>query len=324
MSGRTGEVTVLDLAPAAGDFRAELTAGLAKSPRFLPCKYFYDERGSELFSKICEQPEYYITRTELRILGDHAKEMADAVGPRIELIGFGTGAGTKTRLLIAELEDPVAYVPVDIAKDQLVESSASFARDFPRMDILPVCADYLQPLVLPTPLRASDRRVVYFPGSTIGNFEPQDAEIFLQRIAKICERGGALLIGVDLQKDPEIIERAYNDAAGVTAQFNLNLLARANRELGANFQLDRWKHVAIYDAEIGRIEMHLVSEIEQTATFASKTFSFRKGEHVVTEYSYKYSPESFIKLARRVGMKFDRMWSDEARLFGVFLFSVAI
>ena len=324
MSGQAGEVAVLDLAPERGDFRAELIDGLTKSPRFLPCKYFYDETGSELFLKICELPEYYITRTELRILRDNAEEIAATLGPGVELIGFGTGAGTKTRLLISHLEDPVAYIPVDISKDQLVESSATFSRDFPTMDVLPVCADYLQPLVLPAALRPAHKRVVYFPGSTIGNFEPRDAEIFLQRIAEICGRGGALLIGVDLQKEAAIIENAYNDSAGVTASFNLNILARANRELDANFDLDLWVHRAIYDAKIGRIEMHLISKAYQTANIGPETFVFEEGEHLITEFSYKYSVAGFTQMARSVGMKFERLWTDEAQLFGLFLFQVVI
>lgn len=322
MSYGGGSVAVLDREPTKSDLLTDVIAGLTSAPRTLPCKYFYDERGSELFQKICELPEYYVTRTEITILRLHAHEMAELIGAQSELIGLGTGAGTKTRILLDELRDPVAYVPVDISKEQLEQSTRLFQKLFPSLEILPVCADYLQPVVLPTPAKKPSRNVVYFPGSTIGNFEPEEAINFLRRICNACGKEGGLLIGVDLQKDREILERAYDDAQGVTAQFNLNLLTRANHEIGADFRLDEWKHRAIYNADVGRIEMHLISKRDQTVHIADQEFRFRDGEGIVTEYSYKYTPEGFDALAAKAGFRRTAMWSDNAQLFGVFYFTV--
>ena len=317
---RTSTESVLDLEPTSADFLAEAVAGLSRSPRTLPCKFFYDEHGSELFQKICELPEYYVTRAELQILKNQGRDIAKHLGPGIELIGLGTGAGTKTRLLLDELHAPIAYVPVDISKEQLQQSSAQFRELFPDLEVLPVCADYLQPVTLPTPRRKPQRKVVYFPGSTIGNFEPDVALDFLQRIRRVSDEEGGLLIGVDLQKDRKILERAYNDAQGVTAEFNLNLLVRANRELGADFNLNQWKHRAVYNAEAGRIEMNLISETDQTVHIADHEFHFRAGEKIVTEYSYKHSPKGFSALAARADFQLAQMWTDDAHLFGVFYF----
>jgi dimethylhistidine N-methyltransferase len=321
MSGRAGEVTVLDLAPAAGDFRSDVINGLSQKPATLPCKYFYDERGSELFSRICELPEYYITRTELRILTDNAREIAATVGPGIGLVGFGTGAGTKTRLLLEQLQEPVAYVPVDISKEQLLNSCAAFSRQFPSLEVLPVCADYLQPLVLPEPVRPPERVIVYFPGSTIGNFEPDLAGEFLKRLRNVAGNGGGLLIGVDLKKDKHIIERAYNDSAGVTAAFNLNLLVRANRELGADFDISQWRHQAVYNPNDGRIEMYLISQRSQAVRIRDEPFQFAEGEKITTEFSYKYSRDELVALAKAAKFEFQRVWTDDAQLFGLFFFA---
>ena len=321
MSHHSGAV-VLDLEPAKSDFLSEVVAGLSGKPRTLPCKFFYDDRGAELFQKICELPEYYVTRTELQILKQYRAEIAARLGDGIQLIGLGTGAGTKTRLLLEDLREPVAYIPVDISKEQLRQSTTLFRQLFPQLEILPVCADYLQPFELPSPKRTPVRKVVYFPGSTIGNFEPEDAGEFLRRIAKYCGNGGGLLIGVDLQKDKDVLERAYNDAQGVTAQFNLNLLARANRELGADFDLNHWRHLAIYNADAGRIEMHLLSKVEQSVRIGETPFHFDADEKITTEYSYKHTPEGFAALALSSGFAFEHMWTDDARLFGVFYFTV--
>jgi dimethylhistidine N-methyltransferase len=305
----------------SSDFLADVIAGLSSNPRTLPCKYFYDERGAALFQRICELPEYYITRTEIDILDRNRAEIASQIGANTELIGLGTGAGTKTRILIEALKDPAVYIPVDISEKQLRESTALFQKIFPDLEILPVCADYLQPVALPSPIRKAAHNVVYFPGSTIGNFEPNEALGFLRRIANICHRDGGLLIGVDLKKDQPVLEAAYNDGAGVTAQFNLNLLDRLNRELGADFDLDQWRHRAIYNSSAGRVEMHLISEIDQFVHFDEHKFHFRRGEKIITEYSYKYAPEEFAALADKAGFEFVRMWTDDARLFGVFYFS---
>jgi len=296
-------------------------AGLSYDPRTLPCKYFYDERGAALFQKICELPEYYITRTEIDILDGHRAEIASQLGPNLELIGLGTGAGTKTRILIEALDKPAAYIPVDISEKQLRKSSMLFRKIFPDLEILPVCADYLQPVVLPSPRHKAARNVVYFPGSTIGNFEPKEALEFLRRVANVSGQGGGLLIGADLQKDPSVIEAAYNDSAGVTAQFNLNLLARLNREIGADFDLSQWQHRAIYNSDAGRIEMYLISATDQTVHIGDREFHFRAGEKILTEHSYKHTPEGFIALAGQAGFDFVKLWTDDARLFGVFYFS---
>ena len=254
-------------APESAEFLADVIAGLSSNPRTIPCKYFYDAHGAALFQKICELPEYYVTRTEIDILDRSRADIASQLGPNIELIGLGTGAGTKTRILIGALENPAVYIPVDISEKQLRKSAALFRKTFRHLEILPVCADYLQPVSLPSPSRKPARNIVYFPGSTIGNFEPDEAVQFLRRIANVCRGGGGLLIGVDLKKDRQVLEAAYNDSAGVTAKFNLNLLQRINRELGADFDLDQWRHRAIYNPKAGRIEMHLISEADQIVHF---------------------------------------------------------
>jgi dimethylhistidine N-methyltransferase len=273
-----------------------------------------------LFQKICELPEYYVTRTEIDILDRCRADIASQLGSNVELIGLGTGAGTKTRILIEALENPAVYIPVDISKKQLRQSTALFRKIFRDLEILPVCADYLQSVVLPLPLRKPARNIVYFPGSTIGNFEPDEALQFLRRIANVCRGGGGLLIGVDLKKDRQVLEAAYNDSAGVTAEFNLNLLKRINRELGTDFDLHQWRHRAIYNSNAGRIEMRLTSETDQFVRLNEHKFHFRRGEKMITEFSYKYKPEEFEALAAKAGFHFVRMWTDDARLFGVFYF----
>ena len=314
---------LLQRSPAISAFLAETIAGLSKSPKELLCKFFYDDHGARLFQKICGLPEYYITRTELGILRVRGAEMADALGPNIELIGLGTGAGTKTRILLEELRDPAVYIPIDISKEQLQRSTARFRKMFPKLEILPIAADYLEPLELPLPRKPSARSVVYFPGSTIGNFEPIAATKFLRRLSDLAGQDGGLVIGVDLQKDPRIIEAAYNDRQGITAEFNLNLLVRANRELGADFDLNNWRHRAIYNPSEGRIEMYVISQIDQRVRIEDRQFDFRRGEKVLTEYSYKHTPEGFAGIAHQAGFRFEKLWTDKARLFGVFYFTVA-
>jgi len=304
-------------------FLEEIMAGLSKSPRSLPCKFFYDERGAQLFQKICELPEYYITRAELQILRRQGVAIAAALGDQIELIGLGTGAGTKTRILLEKLREPAVYVSIDISKEQLQKSTERFHKLFPKLQILPVTADYLEHFEVPLPRRVSSRSVVYFPGSTIGNFEPNGATEFLHRLVDLCGQDGGLLIGVDLQKDKAIIEAAYNDSQGVTAQFNLNLLVRANRELSADFDLNNWRHRAVYNSDEGRVEMYLISECDQRVHVEGRPFDFGAGEKILTEYSYKHTPEGFAALASRAGFEFKRIWTDDASLFGVFYFAVA-
>jgi dimethylhistidine N-methyltransferase len=315
---------VVDTAPDRIEFLDQVVAGLSRYPRTLPCKFFYDARGAQLFQEICELPEYYITRTEVQILRLRGAEIAATLGPSIELIGLGTGAGTKTQILLEELIQPAAYVPIDISKEQLENSTARFREKFPNLAILPICADYLEPFELPLPRPVSARSIIYFPGSTIGNFEPAAATDFLQRLTELAGEDGGLVIGVDLRKDPSIIERAYNDRYGVTAQFNLNLLARANHELCANFILKQWRHEAVYNPVEGRIEMYLISEVQQAARVGDRVFDFSRGEKILTEYSYKHTPEGFTRLANDAGFVFEKLWTDDAQLFGVFYFSVAL
>lgn len=322
MSQPSGEVELLDLAPATSDFLEEVVAGLSSSPRTLPSKFFYDARGADLFVQICELPEYYITRTEHQILRAHGAEMAASIGANAELVGFGTGAGIKTRMLLDHLENPIAYVPVDISKEGLKESARTLHEAMPDLEILPVCADYLQELRLPIPSRKPDHVAVYFPGSTIGNLEPAVAREFLRRVCELCGRSGGLIIGVDLQKPREILEAAYNDKAGVTAEFNFNLLVRANRELGADFVLPCWRHQAEYNEQQGRIEMHLISERAQTVHIGDHEFSFEAGERIISEFSYKHTVAGFAELAASAGFRLSRTWSDPQQLFAVFHFIV--
>jgi dimethylhistidine N-methyltransferase len=324
MSGAPGRVTVLDLEPVSADFLAEVLAGLSSSPRTLPCKFFYDERGADLFQKICDLPEYYITRTERELLRRYAPEIAESIGPNAAVIGFGTGAGIKTRLLLEHLRNPIAYIPVDISKQRLIDSAVELSRAMPALEILPVCADYLQELQFPKPLRKPDHVAVFFPGSTIGNLEPPVAEDFLRRVCRLCGKSGGLLIGVDLQKSRDVLEAAYNDSAGVTAEFNLNLLVRANRELIADFDLARWKHRAVYNASQGRIEMHLLSQGPQTVHVGGREFLFADGEKIITEFSYKQTLEGFARMAASAGFReAARVWTDPQQLFAIFHFAVA-
>jgi dimethylhistidine N-methyltransferase len=324
MSGVPGRVTVLDLEPVSADFLAEVLAGLSSSPRTLPCKFFYDERGADLFQKICELPEYYITRTETELLRRYAPEISESIGANAALIGFGTGAGIKTRMLLEQLQNPIAYIPVDISKQRLIDSAVELSRAMPALEILPVCADYLQELQLPRPLRKPDHVAVYFPGSTIGNLEPAVAKEFLQRVCRLCGENGGLIIGVDLQKGRDVLETAYNDSAGVTAAFNLNLLVRSNRELGADFDLSHWRHRAVYNQDEGRIEMHLVSDGEQTVHLGGHEFRFGAGEKIITEFSYKHTLDGFARLAASAGFReASRVWTDPEKMFAIFHFAVA-
>jgi L-histidine Nalpha-methyltransferase len=301
---------------ATSEFLRDVLDGLAREPKVLPCKYFYDARGSELFDWICDLEEYYPTRCEAEVLRRHAAEMAAIFGPRCVLIEYGSGSSRKTRLLLDQLRDAAAYVPVDISAEHLLQSAQSLAIRYPGLPIRPVAADFTRSFALP-PLPAADRRVVFFSGSTIGNFQPSEAVGLLVHIARLVGHGGGLLIGVDLKKDRRTLERAYNDRAGVTAMFNLNLLARINNELGADFALDRFSHRAIYNETAGRIEMHLVSEEAQAVHVGDRTFPFDKGETICTEYSYKYALEETRAMAARAGFAVEHVWTDSDGLYSV-------
>ncbi len=321
MSDNAGGIALLDLEPASSDFLEQAVAGLSSSPRTLPSKFFYDERGSDLFLQIAELPEYYVTRTETEILRQYGTEMADSIGENAELVGFGTGAGVKTRMLLDHLRNPIAYVPVDISKQSLTESAEALSRAMPNLEILPVCADYLQPIKLPTPSRRPDHIAVYFPGSTIGNLKPDVARHFLERVCRLCGKSGGLIIGVDLQKSRQLLEAAYNDRAGVTAAFNLNILVRANNELGADFDLEHWRHRAVYNEEASRIEMHLISETEQLAHLGGHEFHFVPNDKIITEFSYKHTVDGFAALAGSAGFQLAHVWTDPQELFAVFHFT---
>lgn len=298
------------------ELRREVIEGLSRPQKSIPSKYFYDERGSELFEAISELEEYYPTRTELAIMEEYIAEMAAAVGPRVELIEPGSGSSRKTRLLLDALNDPAAYVPIDISGEFLNLVVEGLRSDYPELAIRPVRADYTRPFEIDDDDLSYRRRVVYYPGSTIGNFEPGKARAFLDLIANLVGPGGGLLIGVDLKKDKEILEAAYNDAGGVTAEFNRNMLKRMNRELGANFEVQNFDHNAFYNEEEGRIEMHLVSREEQHVEIGRIAFLFREGESIHTENSYKYSVDEFRELAAD---RFDlqEVWTDSEELFSV-------
>ena len=298
-------------------FAEDVRRGLAESPKRLSSKYFYDARGSRLFEQICVQPEYYLTRTELAIMREHAGDIAATLGPDVLLIEYGSGSGIKTRLLLEHLQRPTGYVPVEIARDALAVSVAALHVALPTLEILPVCADFTHRFSVVQPLRRARRHVVYFPGSTIGNFDDASALVLLCKMHAEMESGGGALIGVDLKKDPAIIEAAYNDAAGITAQFTLNLLTRLNRELGADFNLAAFRHRANYNATAGRIETCLVSTREQRVHVAGTTAHFAAGEAMRVELSCKYALEDFARLAAQAGLRVVQVWTDAQRLFSI-------
>ncbi len=304
-------------AQAIAEFRADVLHGLAQTPKRIPSKYFYDARGSQLFEEICAQPEYYLTRTELAILEENAAAIASAIGPRALLVEYGSGAGIKTRLLLDALEQPVGYVPVEISRSALDASVENLSEEFPEVDMLPVSADFTQPVDLPAPDQAARRTVVFFPGSTLGNFEQREAIALLRTMAIEMGRQGAALVGIDLKKDAAILEAAYNDAAGVTREFTLNLLTRINRELQADFNLDEFDHRARYNAQAGRIETHVVSRIDQVVAIGTHRFAFAAGEAMLVEYSCKYAVEEFAAMAAKAGLRVVRSWSDSRQWFAM-------
>jgi dimethylhistidine N-methyltransferase len=311
-----------DLHPDTSTFLDDVLTGLALPAKALPPKYFYDERGSELFEAICELPEYYPTRTELAMMRQYAGEMAQSIGPSALLIEYGAGSGRKTRLLM-EACAPAAYVAVDISRTALQQCAAQLAVAYPGVRIEAVCADYTRGLRLPEPAGVqAARRVIYFPGSTIGNFTPQDALRFLREASTVAGPGGAMLVGVDLKKAPARLHAAYNDAQAVTAAFNLNLLTRINRELGGDFDVQGFAHHAFYNESKGRIEMHLRSLADQRVQIAGHGFSFRTGETIHTENSCKYGVEEFQQLARDAGYVPYHRWIDDEQLFSIHLLTV--
>lgn len=299
-------------------FKQNVLEGLKKSYKSISSKYLYDERGSELFEKIASLDEYYPTDAETEILETYSDEISDAVGSNSLIIEFGSGSSTKTRLLLKELDDIAGYVPVDISEDFLFEQADKLRSDFPGLTIKPVAADYTKPFEVGLNGDAS-QRVIFFPGSTIGNFTPDEAKDFLFQSAEILQKGGGLLIGVDLKKDPDILNKAYNDSEGVTAEFNLNLLQRINRELDGNFDLGRFHHRAFYNESEGRVEMHLVSLDNQAVEIAGETIQFKKGEMIHTENSYKYTIEEFKDLISEEYTR-KKTWLDSNEYFSLHYF----
>jgi len=310
-------ITFHDLHPTADDLGADVLRGFSRTQKSIPPKYFYDAEGSRLFDAITELPEYYPTRTEMAMLRAYADEIAAKAGTGHLLIEPGSGSCTKARILFEGLQ-PCAYVPMDISRQHLQLAAEEVAVEYPWLEVHAACTDFTRLMSLP-PTSPAGRRLAFFPGSSIGNFDPDVAVDFLALVAEMVGPGGRLLIGVDLQKDKAVLEAAYNDTQGVTAAFNLNLLKRINRELGADFDLAYWRHRALYNESLGRIEMHLVSCRAQTVSLLGQTFEFAEGETIHTENSYKYSIDGFRTLAARAGFVTDTVWTDDQQLFSLHL-----
>jgi len=312
--------TFHDLAPGEESFRDAVLSGLGRELKSLPCKFFYDTRGSALFEAICEVPEYYLTRAEMAILETYAGAIAERIGPHCRLIELGSGASRKVRLLLNALETPLAYVPVDISRDFLRDAAAKIAADFPELQIAAVCADYTRPFELPVLSGPSGKRVGFFPGSTIGNFEPEAVVGFFAHCGRLLGPGAEMLVGVDVKKDKAILDAAYNDAAGLHAEFNLNLLHRIRKELDGDIEIAGFEHVAFYNPDEGRVELYVRSKKAQSAVIAGRRFSFGAGEMIHTENSYKYAIPEFRALAARAGFAALDTWTDMDGKFAVHYF----
>lgn len=310
-------IAVFDFKPAKDQFRCDVLTGLGQPVKRLHPKYFYDQRGSLLFEQICEQPEYYLTRTERELLRLHAVDMATLAGDGCIVFEYGSGNSRKIRCLLDELRGPVSYVAIDISRQHLVDSVTALAEDYPEVRAAAICADIMQPLPLPPSRDGQSRRVGFFPGSSIGNFSPVEASRFLRNVARTLGPGGILLIGVDTKKSRHLLDEAYNDRRGVTAAFNLNLLVRINRELGADFRPECFMHLAWYNEESGRVEMHLVSTEAQSVTIGDTRIDFAPGESIHTENSYKYTIEEFQRLAVPCGYEPICEWTDAQQLFSI-------
>ncbi len=307
--------------PVDAQFLEDVLCGLAADSKYLHCKYLYDQRGSKLFDMICELDEYYPTRVERQLTSQFAGEIGRCIGPGVVLVEYGSGSSTKTRVLLDHLSTPNAYLPVDISEDHLLDAARALQTEYPELDICPVVADFSGEFDLPARY-ADDRRCIYFPGSTIGNLEPAEAVLLLERIAWQVGTSGGLLVGFDLQKSVDVLELAYNDEAGVTAEFNLNLLQRINRELDGNFDLDQFAHVAYYNTNEHRIEIYIESLTEQTAQVAGESIPFSAGERICTEYSHKYTLDGFAELADQAGWVRKQSWTDADQYFGLMYLSV--
>ncbi len=310
--------TFYDLEPEIEDFGEAVVKGLSSEHKTLPCKFFYDLRGSQLFDEICELEEYYVTRTEVNLLKENAAEISQCLGDNCHLVEFGSGSSTKVRILLDALQQAAGYTAIDISRDHLIASCAELAESYPGLAVSAVCTDYSEALEIPALGSSSGRPVAFFPGSSLGNFDAKDAIVFLGRVAAfLSQSGGGLLIGVDLKKDEAILNAAYDDAKGVTAAFNLNLLVRANAEIDAGFDLSGFRHKAFYNADIGRVEMHLVSTKKQSVTIDGKTIDFEPEERIHTENSYKYSLNQFAGICQEAGFISSKLWCDADQLFSV-------
>ncbi len=306
-----------DRRPPSNELLEIAQRGLAMKPKRLPSWLFYDERGSALFEEICEQPEYYLTRSEIALMDEYAGSIADTLGSDVRLVEYGSGNARKTSILLQHLHEPVAYVPVEISNEPLRESVDRLALEFPSLPVQSLCADFTKPLRLPIPPRAPRRTVLYFPGSTIGNFDSRAAAVLLRKMRNEMGDAGGILIGVDLKKDPAMIEAAYNDSAGVTAAFTLNMLTRLNRDIASNFDVAAFRHRAHYNPMAGRIETHIVSGQAQQVKIGRANVAFREDEAIHVEYSCKYSPEDFKALAAKAGLAVLRVWTDAQQMFSV-------
>jgi len=311
-----GNVVLHDYEPKQ-DFAADVVAGLRETPRRIPSKYFYDDMGSALFERICELPEYYLTRTELTIMRAHIHEMEHVLGPRCAVVEPGSGSGLKTRMLLSALDDPVAYIPLDISRELLLETANAIAADYPQLEVAPICADYLGPWELPPLKREAQRNVVFFPGSTIGNMEPDEAQAFLRKLHEVCGPGAGMLVGVDLRKESSVIRAAYDDAEGVTRDFNLNLITRMNRELGTHIPERAMSHYTHYDEQAGRNASFLLAREPLHFEVAGESFEIKPGERILVEHSYKFSLEQFAELAAGAGLQVEHVWTDEWGWFSV-------
>ncbi|MGA7617320.1 MAG: L-histidine N(alpha)-methyltransferase [Thermoanaerobaculia bacterium] len=315
MRTATRTVTLIDLHPHVESMRHEVLSGLRRPQKSLPPKFFYDEEGSRLFEEITRLPEYYPTRTEIAILEGHAGEMVELMGERPTIVELGSGNSTKVRILLDRIDGGAKYVPVDISKDLLAESAGEIKAAYPSIEVVAVCADYTRPFDIPAATGA--KRIVFFPGSTVGNLEPKEVQIFFATLIDELEPGDGMLIGVDLKKDRAILHDAYNDSRGVTAAFNLNVLRHINRKLHGSFDLERFTHRAFYDERAGRIEMHLVSTTDQIVSVGGERIGFTAGETIHTESSYKYSVDEFRELATETGFTPRSVWTDPDSLFSV-------
>ena len=291
--------------------------GLMANPKTLPCKYFYDKKGSDLFQRICKLPEYYPTRTETYLLQSIAEEIAELIGPACQMIEYGSGSSKKMHILLKALIEPESFTAVDISKDHLISVTKTLSKKFPKLKVNAVPADFMYPFKCPEMI-GNGLRVGFFPGSTIGNFTHEGAINFLQGTREVVGQNGVMLVGIDLKKDERTLNAAYNDSQGVTAAFNMNLLSRLNNELNANFDLNKFSHEAFYNAKLGRIEMHLKSLSNQTVRLGTQEIPFKRNETIHTESSYKYSMDEFVELAKHAGYKTQKAWSDKNNFFGVF------